>query len=38
MLSGVLNQHPREAMAWMDGKSKHDYAEFYKRVTEDAEG
>jgi len=36
MLTGVLNQHPREAMAWMDGKNRHDYAEFYKRITEEA--
>jgi len=35
MLSGALNQHPREAMAWMAGENKDDYVEFYKRITED---
>ena len=37
MLAGVLNQHPREAIAWTDGPRKHDYAEFYKQITEEIE-
>ncbi len=35
MLAGILNQHPREAMAWMAGKNKHDYAELYARLTDE---
>ena len=35
MLAGVLNQHPREAMAMMADKNNHDYAEFYKRISDE---
>ena len=35
MLAGVLNQHPREAMAWMTSDQKDDYVTFYNRITED---
>jgi len=38
MLAGALNQHPRDAMAWMGSENKHDYAEFYRQVTEEEEG
>jgi len=36
MISGVLNLHPQQSINWMEGdnKDKHDYAEFYRRVTE----
>jgi len=37
MLAGILNQHPRDAMAWMAGQNKHDYAAFYKRITDEVE-
>ena len=37
MLSGVLNQHPREAMEWMNSAQKDDFVTFYKRITEDPE-
>ena len=35
MLTGVLDRHPTEAIAWMNSKNKYDYAEFYKRLTEE---
>ncbi len=34
MLAGVLNQHPREAIACMMSDQKEDYVAFYKRITE----
>jgi len=37
MLSGVLNQHPREAMAWMKSPRKDDLVSFYHQITEDPE-
>ena len=37
MLTGVLNQHPLEAMRWMDSDQRDDYVKFYQRVTEDPE-
>ncbi len=37
MLAGVLNQHPREAMEWMDAEEKEDYVSFYNRISEDPE-
>jgi 4-hydroxy 2-oxovalerate aldolase len=30
MISGSLNEHPREAMAWMDSDKKEDYVGFYE--------
>jgi 4-hydroxy 2-oxovalerate aldolase len=35
MVSGMLNQHPREAMAWMTGGDHKDFVAFYDRVTEE---
>jgi len=35
MLTGVLDQHPREAMAWMDSDERDDFVKFYRRITED---
>ncbi|HUT01591.1 MAG TPA: aldolase catalytic domain-containing protein [Phycisphaerae bacterium] len=35
MVSGLLNQHPREAMAWMAGENAGDFVGFYDRVTEE---
>ena len=35
MLAGILNQHPREAMEWMEGPDKDDLVAFYKRITEE---
>jgi len=35
MVSGMLNQHPREAMAWMTGDDRGDFVAFYDRVTEE---
>ncbi|MBI5725176.1 MAG: aldolase catalytic domain-containing protein [Planctomycetes bacterium] len=37
MLAGVLDAHPEGAMKWMAGPNKHDYAEFYRQITEDPE-
>ena len=37
MLAGILNQHPREAMAWMNADRKEDYVSFYNRISEDPE-
>lgn len=37
MLTGVRNEHPREAMAWMSGPRKHDYVAFYQQLTEEVE-
>jgi len=37
MLTGILNQHPREAMAWMKADQKEDYVSFYNRISEDPE-
>ncbi len=38
MLTGVLNQHPREGIEWMKGEKRNDYAEFYRHVIEEEEG
>jgi len=35
MVAGMLNQHPREAMAWMTGDDHRDFVAFYDRVTEE---
>ena len=35
MLTGVLDQHPREAMALMKSDRKDDFAGFYRSLTED---
>ena len=35
MLTGSLDQHPREGMAWMDSPHKHEYVELYKRLIQD---
>jgi len=35
MVSGMLDQHPREAIAWMDGDQREDLVGFYHRVTEE---
>lgn len=37
MLAGILNQHPRDAMKWINSPEKYDYAEFYRQITEDEE-
>ncbi len=37
MLTAVRNEHPREGMAWMKREDKHNYADFYKTLTEDPE-
>lgn len=37
MLTGVLNQHPRSGMAWLDGENKHDYVAFFDSITEEDE-
>jgi 4-hydroxy 2-oxovalerate aldolase len=35
MLTGIRNEHPREAMAWMNGPRKHDYVTFYQRLIDE---
>jgi 4-hydroxy 2-oxovalerate aldolase len=37
MITGVLNQHPRAAMALRAGKDKDKYAEFYRNLVNDIE-
>jgi 4-hydroxy 2-oxovalerate aldolase len=37
MLTGIRDQHPRDAMAWMQRDDKHDYVSFYRTITEDPE-
>ncbi|NQU75482.1 MAG: nucleoid-structuring protein H-NS [Planctomycetes bacterium] len=37
MLTGVLNQHPREAMRWMKSPESSDYVKFHSQITEDIE-
>ena len=34
MLTGILDQHPREAMKLMDSPDKDDFVGFYKQITE----
>jgi len=38
MVSGVLNQHPREAMACMESDKKNQVTEFYDQMTSVASG
>jgi len=37
MITGILNQHPSSAMAWMDAEDidNNDFVRFYDKVTED---
>ena len=35
MLTGILNQHPREAMEWMKSGHKNDFVAFHRRLTAD---
>ena len=35
MITGVLDEHPREAMAWMKSDQKDEYVAFYRQLTED---
>ncbi len=37
MITGILNQHPRAAIALRAGKDKDKFAEFYRSLTNDAE-
>ncbi len=39
MLAGMLDQHPRDAMAWMQKSppEKHDFAEFYRQIADELE-
>ncbi|MCK4600817.1 MAG: aldolase catalytic domain-containing protein [Phycisphaerae bacterium] len=37
MLTGILDQHPRDAMSWMDGPDRENFVEFYDQITEDPE-
>ena len=34
VIMGMLNQHPREAIEWMEGDRRDDIVEFYRQVTE----
>ena len=34
-ITGQLNQHPRSAIAMVDGDEKHDYVEFYDKLVAD---
>ena len=35
MISGTMNQHPREAIQWMAGKQRDDVVGFFRHVTEE---
>jgi len=37
MLTGVLDQHPRDAMAWMKTDNRDGFVEFYRTLMEDPE-
>jgi 4-hydroxy 2-oxovalerate aldolase len=37
MITGILNQHPRAAIALRAGKDKDKYAEFYRGLVNDGE-
>ena len=37
MITGILNQHPRAAMALRQTKDKDKYADFYRGLTSDEE-
>ncbi|MHC4718366.1 MAG: aldolase catalytic domain-containing protein, partial [Planctomycetota bacterium] len=37
MLTGVLDQHPRDAMAWMKTERRDEFVEFYRCLIEDPE-
>ena len=34
MIMGLINQHPREAIQWMEGDRKDDILEFWRQMTE----
>jgi 4-hydroxy 2-oxovalerate aldolase len=34
LITGAMNQHPRSALKWMDGKEKNDFVGFYNSMTE----
>ena len=38
VLTGILNRHPREAMAHMKTAQKHEYVSFYERLTDETGG
>ena len=35
MITGQLNQHPRSAIAWLGGKQRDQYVEFYDKCISD---
>ena len=35
MITGILDEHPRSAMAWMKGDDRDDFVKFYRELTED---
>jgi len=34
LISGFMNEHPREAMEWMDSEQRDDFVTFYKKTTD----
>ncbi|MDD5571755.1 MAG: aldolase catalytic domain-containing protein [Bacteroidales bacterium] len=34
LITGMMNEHPRRAIEWMDSKRKNEYVEFYLGMTE----
>jgi 4-hydroxy 2-oxovalerate aldolase len=34
LITGMLNEHPKSAMAWMDSEEKYDFIKFYNQMTE----
>jgi len=37
MLTGIMDQHPRSAMAWMDSERRHDAVAFYRQLIDTPE-
>jgi len=35
MMMGMINQHPRDAIQWMDGQEKNNILKFWQKVTEE---
>lgn len=34
LITGMLNEHPKSAMEWMDSEEKYDFVKFYNQMTE----
>jgi 4-hydroxy 2-oxovalerate aldolase len=34
LITGMLNEHPKSAMAWMDSEERYNFVKFYNQMTE----